>query len=160
MFLSDDGLRVLKFARNYGFVPDVKGGMLIMRPGIPAEYLARHALSEQVFPTETMVEGLTPHGHWVVSQRAIKGGHPTEAAVRKYLLKLGFTNLPARFGQDGGAWFHRDLGILIMDTAPDNFISSKQGIVPIDLQIAELGGPLLTLADAAGTFLKQAPKPG
>jgi hypothetical protein len=128
-----------------------------MREGSPREYLLRQALSEQIFPTDIRVEGLTGDGHFVISQRVIKGGHPTEAAIRKYLLKLGFVNLPERFGQGGGAWFHRALGVLIMDTAPDNFVAAKQGLVPIDLQIAELSGPLAELATAAETLLKRAP---
>jgi len=45
-----------------------------------------------------------------------------------------------------------------MDTAPDNFISAKQGIVPIDLQIAELRGALLELADAVVALSGRAPK--
>jgi hypothetical protein len=138
----------------------VAAGKLQMREGTPREYLLRQALSEQVFPTAIQVEGLTADGHFVISQRVIKGGHPTAAAIRKYLLKLGFVNLPARLGQDGGAWFHRDLGVLIMDTAPDNFVAAKQGLVPIDLQIAELDGPLAELAATAEEMLKQAPSAG
>jgi hypothetical protein len=131
-----------------------------MREGTPREYLLRQALSEEVFPTDLQVEGLTDDGHFVISQRAIKGGHPTDAAIRKYLLKMGFVNLPARLGQDGHAWFHRDLGVLIMDTAPDNFVAAKQGLVPIDLQIAELASPLAELATTAETLLQQAPSAG
>ena len=44
-----------------------------------------------------------------------------------------------------------------MDTAPDNFIAAKQGIVPIDLQIGQLEGELLELADAVDTLAQQAP---
>lgn len=115
---------------------------------------------EQIFPTDVIVEGLTGDGHFVISQRAIRGNHPTDAAIRKYLLRLGFVNIPARFGQAGEAWFQRDLGVLIMDTAPDNFIAAKQGIVPIDLQIAELDGLILELADAVEILAKQAPHTG
>jgi hypothetical protein len=160
VFLGKDGLRVVKFARNYGFLPAVAAGLLQMREGSPREYLLRQALSEQVFPTDIQVEGLTYDGHFVISQRVIKGEHPTEAAIRKYLLKLGFVNLPARFGQGGGAWFHRGLGVLIMDTAPDNFVAAKQGLVPIDLQIAELTGPLAELSTAAEKLMKRAPLAG
>jgi len=157
VFLADDGLHVLKFARNYGFVPTVLGGMLAMGQATPREYLVRQSLSEQIFPTGVQVVGLTPDGHFVISQRAIRGGHPTEPTIRKYLLKLGFTNLPARFGQGGGAWFHRSLGVLVMDTSPDNFVAAKQGLVPIDLQLAELTGNLADLATATEILLKQAP---
>jgi hypothetical protein len=160
VFLADDGLRVFKHARNHGFGPAVVDGMLTMKPCAPHEYLARHALMERIFPTDVMVEGLTENGCFVISQRAIKGNHPTEAAIRKYLMGMGFVNIPARFGQGGGAWFHRDLGVLVMDTAPDNFIAAKQGVVPIDLQIAELNGPLLDLADAVELLANQAPRIG
>lgn len=134
--------------------------MLIMKPSSPHDYLARHALMERVFPTDVLVEGLTDDGHFVISQRTIKGNHPTEAAIRKYLLRLGFVNIPARFGQGGEAWFHRGVGVLIMDTAPDNFIAARQGIVPIDLQIAELNGAFLELAEMVDTLAKQAPHTG
>lgn len=129
-----------------------------MVPCSATGYLARHALMEHIFPTDVRVEGLTDDGHFVISQRAIRGGHPTEAAIRKFLLKLGFSNVPARFGQGGGAWFHRGLGVLVMDTAPDNFIAAKQGIVPIDLQIAKLTGKLLDLAAAVESFSQRAPR--
>lgn len=131
--------------------------MLIMKRSSPHGYLARHALMERVFPTDVHVEGLTDDGHFVISQRAIKGNHPTEAAIRKYLLRLEFVNIPARFGQGGEAWFHRGVGVLIMDTAPDNFIAARKGIVPIDLQIAELSGVLLDLAEMVDALAKQAP---
>ena len=107
--------------------------MLMMVPYSATGYLARHALMEHIFPTDVRVEGLTGDVHFVISQRAIRGGHPTEAAIRKYLLKQGFFNIPACFGKGGGAWFHRRLGVLVMNTAPDNFIAARQGIVPIDL---------------------------
>ena len=45
-----------------------------------------------------------------------------------------------------------------MDTAPDNFIAAKQGIVPIDLQVAELTGELLDLAAAVESFSQHAPQ--
>jgi hypothetical protein len=122
------------------------------------EYLNRQALMERIFPTELTVEGLTDEGHFVISQRAIKGNHPTEAAIRKYLLRLGFANIPSHFGQAGGAWFHRGMEVLIMDTAPDNFIAARQGIVPIDLQIADLTDGLLALAEEVEILAKQAPR--
>lgn len=131
---------------------------VMMVPCSATGYLARHALMERIFPTDVRVEGLTEDGHFVISQRAIRGGHPTAAAIRKYFLKLGFSNVPACFGQSGGAWFHRGLGVLVMDTAPDNFIAARQGIVPIDLQIAELIGMLLDLAAAVESFSRQAPQ--
>ena len=134
------------------------GGKLIMGRCDPRGYLARHVLMERIFPTEVLVEGLTQDGHFVISQRAIRGGHPTEAAVRKFFLKLGFVNTPACFGQGGEAWFHRALGVLVMDTAPDNFVAAKQGMVPIDLQVAELQGGFLSLADAVEEFGKRAPR--
>ena len=135
-------------------------GTLMMVPCSATGYLARHALMERIFPTDVRVEGLTDDGHFVISQRAIRGGHPTEAAIRKYLLKQGFSSVPACFGQGGGAWFHRGLGVLVMDTAPDNFIAARQGIVPIDLQIAELTGELFDLAAAVESFSQRAPGTG
>lgn len=160
VYLSSDGSRVLKFAKNHGFGPDLKDGRLVMKWCDPGEYLARHALLETIFPTEVRVEGLTEEGCFIISQRAIRGGHPTEATVRKFLLGLGFASIPARFGQGGDAWFHRGLEILVMDTAPDNFIAAKQGVVPIDLQIAELSGEFRRFADEVAEFMRLAPRPG
>lgn len=160
VFLSDDGWRVLKFGRNFGFVPVVAGGKLALKPATPEEYLVRHALMERIFPTGIQVDGLTDSGCFVISQRAITGNHPTEWGVRKYLRKLGFVNIPASFGQGGMAWFHRELGVLVVDTAPDNFVASKPGVVPVDLVIAELEGEFLELAAAVEGVLQQAPTPG
>jgi hypothetical protein len=157
VFLTDDGWRVLKFGRNFGFVPVVAGGKLALKAATPEEYLVRHALMERIFPTEVTVEGLTDSGCFVISQRVITGNHPTEWGVRKYLRKLGFVNVPASFGQGGMAWFHRGLGVLILDTSPDNFVAAKQGIVPIDLVIAELDGRFSELLEAVERLLSQAP---
>jgi len=158
VFLASNGIRVVKFARNFGFIPGVAGDQVIMKPATPQEYLARHSLMERIFPTDIRLEGLTDDGHFVISQRVIVGNHPPEHTVREYLLSLDFVNLPARFGQGGGAWFHKGVGVLIMDTSPDNFVASAQGIVPIDLQIAELDGAFLKLVAAAEMLLRQAPK--
>lgn len=160
VFLSDDGLRVFKHARNYGFGPAIESGQLVMKRADPDEYVLRHCLMEQVFPTQVLVEGLTREGHFVISQRVIQGNHPTESAIRKFFLAKRFINVPARFGQGGLAWFHQETGILVMDTAPDNFVSAKQGIVPIDLQIAELSGPLLKLAADVVALSGRAPRSG
>ena len=45
-----------------------------------------------------------------------------------------------------------------MDTATDNFVEAAQGIVPIDLQIAELVDALLELVIAAEALSRQAPR--
>ena len=82
----------------------------MMVPCSATGYLARHALMERIFPTDVRMGS----------------GHPTEAAIRKYLLKQGFSDVPACFGQGGGAWFHRGRGVLVMDTASDNFIAARQ----------------------------------
>lgn len=158
VFLAEDGMRVIKFARNFGFVPAVTDGHLIMKSATPEEYLLRHALEEQTFATGIRVEGLADESFFVISQRLIVGGHPTKNTVRKYLLSMGFVNMPACFGQGGEAWFHTAAGVLIMDTSPDNFVEAAQGIVPIDLLIAELDEALLELVGAAKALLKQAPQ--
>jgi Serine/Threonine/Tyrosine Kinase found in polyvalent proteins len=158
VYLSDDGSRVMKFAKNYGFIPAVVGTQIVMKTATPYDYLQRLALAEIVFPTGTRVEGITKSGTFVISQRAIKGSHPAEDVIRKYLLKLGFVNVPPRFGQGGRAWYRVIDKIFLLDTAPDNFIRAAQGIVPIDLMITESKGKFRKVISAVEKICKQSPK--
>jgi len=158
VYLGASGKRVFKFARNYGFTPRVHDGQLIMAEGTPDEYLRRMALLEKLLPTRARIEGLTEDGTFVLSQLAIPGDHPTEHEMRRFMLDLGFVNLPARFGQGGCAWYLPLDGILVMDASPDNFVKSPNGIIAIDLQASFFDEAMREMISVAERLRKQAPK--
>jgi hypothetical protein len=157
VYLSANGRRVFKFARNYGFTPRVHEGQLIMAEGTPDEYLLRMALLEKLLPMRARIEGLTDDGTFVLSQLAIPGHHPTEHEMRRFMLDLGFINLPARFGQGGCAWYLPLDEILVMDASPDNFVKSPNGIIAIDLHASLFDEAMRQMVAVAESLRKHAP---
>jgi hypothetical protein len=158
VYLGASGKRVFKFARNYGFTPRVHEGQLIMAEATPDEYLRRMALLEKLLPTRARIEGLTECGTFVLSQLAIPGNHPTEHEMRRFMLDLGFINLPARFGQGGGAWYLPLDEMLVMDASPDNFVKSPNGIIAIDLHASFFDDATRAMVAVAESLRKHAPK--
>ncbi len=57
--------------------------------------------------------------------------HPTEEEIDAFMESLGFAK--TAFVQYG--WEKPIEGLLVVDARPDNFMNTKNGIVPIDLVI-------------------------
>lgn len=146
--------RVLKrtWPGFYGQIPEWRNGKLERRNALPSEYLERMALQIATFESGFRLEGINvsdkpsmilgqPQGQpsFVVSQPFIDSAtpgsaSPTPAEIASFLEAHGFEPVPtAYFG-----WVRRRDAVAIVDARPDNFILSPVGVIPIDLQMAQL----------------------
>jgi hypothetical protein len=131
----------------YGQIPVPANGGLGRRNATPSEYLRRMALHIEVFSSDLRLEGVTisdkpsmiigqPSGQpsIVISQRWYqKDGVATNEAIHAYLVEEGFRPVPSSYF----GWYRPEDGVVIVDAKPDNFIRSNEGLLPIDLQMAQ-----------------------
>lgn len=145
---SDDRAVKRTYPGTFGVTPDVKGAQ---QSATPLFYLRRLTLLNEVFGSDMRLEGVT-HGKpmiigqsgeqpsLVVSQpwaRAldVNNPHPTFPEVAEFMTRIGFEPLPkSYFG-----WTRLSDGVLILDARTDNFIKTKEGVVPIDLVVDRKG---------------------
>lgn len=124
--------------------------MLNRKLATPLEYLERLALQNRVFADDFRVEGVNisekpsmilfqqpGHPSFVVSQEWIIAAdpeNPTPSAdeIAAYLRDAGFEAVPGAYY----GWWRREDGVLIVDAKPDNFLTTADGITPIDLQMS------------------------
>ena len=118
----------------------------------PLFYIHRLLLTNRIFDSGLRLEGVAfgksliigSQGEkpcMVISQPWIEAADennpfPTEADVAKFMGLLGFIPIKNSFF----AWHNTEKGITVYDARPDNFINSFQGVVPIDLVVAEESG--------------------
>jgi len=134
----------------FGFVPrehspfDWKAS-----PASVSELLIRLGLQNEIFLDDIQIEGtFESYGPLMIIGQKTNGvslvfsqpwieaenpdaPYPSEEEIRTLMKALGFSAIPAAFY----GWKHDD-GTIVLDAKPDNFIKSKSGIIPIDLQIA------------------------
>jgi len=154
---SGDG-RVIKCTKpgRFGHGHGPKGNYGRHAPATPWFYLQRLQLANLEFPTDIRLEGIAlgksnlgkdeGHPYIVTSQLYIERAnkqrpHPSEQEIRDLMTELGF-----RLLTDGAFnWFRESDGIIVTDAKPLNFITSPNGIVPIDLIISrEQPAPAIT----------------
>ncbi|MSU57401.1 MAG: hypothetical protein EXS35_04345 [Pedosphaera sp.] len=148
---------------TFGFVPKLEKGLWKAAPASPLEYLERMQLQNQLFEDAIELEGVMfssgpsliigqPAGgiSFVISQPWLEAvdpsdPHPADSAVAEYLSRRGFVTIPGAFF----GWRRESDETVILDAKRDNFISTRAGILPIDLQIARLrpGAPPTAVAD-------------
>jgi hypothetical protein len=101
----------------------------------PLEYLIRLKLWSEVFGSAPIAFGITPQGQIVSQQKFIKGNPPSQLAVDAFLLQEGFP--PVK--QECWLWetrsINEDLSIGLGDARADNFVQTREGIVPIDIRL-------------------------
>lgn len=117
-------------------------GNKLERIATPYFFLRRVALMNQAFGSDIRVEGITPGDKpsIITSQPSYEAAdpnspHPSPDEIERYMYGRGFEplrNVP-------NAWARKSDGIFAYDTRPDNFIKTKDGVVPIDLVVQ--GGP-------------------
>jgi hypothetical protein len=131
----------------YGQIPVSLDGKLDRRNAAPSEYLTRMALHIAVFGSDLRLEGVTisdkpsmiigqPAGQpsLVISQLWYeKEGIATNEAIHEFMVAQGFRPVPASYF----GWFRPNDGIVIVDAKPDNFIRTSEGLIAIDLQMAQ-----------------------
>lgn len=144
---------------TFGHGPIQKDIGVGRQPSSPLQYLERLRLQNTVFDDSVKVLGFQifpdkglmgrPSGLSIVtSQPYIKAAdpakpNPTRDEVWDYMEKLGFE--ADMLGAEMMAWTRSD-GVLVTDARPDNFIKTKEGIVPIDLQISQASAPQASIS--------------
>jgi hypothetical protein len=136
---------------SFGFVPTKDGETWVPIPATPAEYLHRMHLQNTIFGDEicleggmihsgpSMIIGGPPNGFsFVISQPWLEAADnrnqfPSEAEIHEFLSGIGFQPLRNAFY----GWQSSDASLVILDAKPDNFISTPEGILPIDLLLTE-----------------------
>ena len=140
----------------YGQIPVPADGGLGRRNATASEYLRRMALHIEVFSSDLRLEGVTisdkpsmvigqPSGQpsIVISQRWYqKDGVATNEIIHAYLVEEGFRPVPSSYF----GWYRPEDGVVIVDAKPDNFIRSNEGLLPIDLQMAQFSPEQLKAA--------------
>ncbi|MEO5913757.1 MAG: hypothetical protein ABIS50_05960 [Luteolibacter sp.] len=105
------------------------------------------ALHIEVFASDLRLEGVTisdkpsmiigqPSGQpsIVISQRWYKkDGVATNEAIHHLLAEEGFRPVPSSYF----GWYRPEDGVVIVDAKPDNFIRTTEGLLAIDLQMAQ-----------------------
>ena len=101
-----------------------------VRGSTPSEYLDRLNLQNRLFDDDIRLERVVLKGGKpmiVTSQPAIKGEHPTPAALDELMLTKGYEKLA------DGAYYDAGAGLLVFDLFPRNAIRAQDGhIYPID----------------------------
>jgi hypothetical protein len=119
------------------------------------------ALHISVFGSDLTLEGVTvsekpsmiigqPAGQpsIVISQLWYERvGIATNEVIHEMLVDEGFRPVPASYF----GWYRPADGTVIVDAKPDNFIRTTEGIIPIDLQIAQFTAQQLTQAGLTST---------
>ena len=136
----------------FGQVPVFWQGKILMKNASLPEYLRRMTLQSSVFGSDIRFEGVATSdkpsmliGHdsgepsAVISQEWIDAAnpgnpHPSESQIVEFMQSKGFSKIKDSFN----GWARKD-GVIVMDAKPDNFIMSKDGVVPIDLQMGAIG---------------------
>jgi hypothetical protein len=101
-----------------------------VRGATPSEYLDRMNLQNQLFGDDIRLERVVLKGGKpviVISQPAIKGGHPEPAALDELMQGKGYERLA------DGAYYDAKSGLLVFDLFPRNAIQTADGhVYPID----------------------------
>lgn len=158
VFYRPDDARAVKrtWAGVYGQIPYASEGKLDRRNASPSEYLRRMALQISVFGSDLTLEGVTisskpsmiigqPAGQpsIVISQRWYEREDlATNEAIHEMLVEEGFRPVPSSYF----GWYRPTDGSVIVDAKPDNFIRTSEGLIPIDLQMAQFSPEQLKTA--------------
>ena len=138
---------------TFGFVPKMVNGIWSAKNALPSEYLHRQSLQNEIFGDSIRLEGAmisSGTGHFVLVGQPAGGlslvisqpwldaidptePHPDEKQIACHLADRGFKSLSGTFF----GWKNQDYRYVILDAKSDNFISTPQGIMPIDLLITE-----------------------
>jgi hypothetical protein len=142
---SDNRAVKCTYPGTFGVTPDPKGAQ---RAATPLFYLRRLGLMNRVFKSELRLEGILlgkslligakgEQPSIVTSQPWIRPAdpdlpHPSNAEIAEFMESLGFDRLSRSYY----GWQRKHDGVTILDARADNFIKSREGVVPIDLVIS------------------------
>jgi hypothetical protein len=103
------------------------------RNNSPREYLMRLRLWKTIFQSAPRAVGVTRLGQIVSIHQFISGEPPTQEEADRFLAEAGLTPRKQRL------WLWKRpyprFDVWIGDARSDNFVKSRDGIVPIDLRL-------------------------
>jgi hypothetical protein len=152
VYLRHSDRRVVKCTKpgNFGLGHGSEGRYGRHCPATPLFYLERLELMNREFPTDIRVEGIVSgkledgteedlKPFVVTSQRLIEPAdkqcpNPTELEIQGLMLKLGFKLLQDQCYN----WVRESDGIVVTDAKMLNFITTDEGIRPIDLIVGKI----------------------
>ena len=147
--------RVFKHTKGaFGFKLDPHDGTYAtLEHATPFEYEERVHAQNELFGDDTRIEGVSKvyddHVGLVVSQKYLKGDHPSQSAMEAHLRLLGFVQskpqmlLNKEFAER--TWYHPPSGYVVSDAKRDNFIQDAKGnihVIDLMVQHAPPGSPL------------------
>ena len=128
---------VVKITRPglYGDYYEIVDGLVVQFGSTPAEYLRRMRWWDKLFSAAPKPLGLTETGQVVSRQQFIRGDDPSQEAVDQFLTGAGLVAVK----QSCWLWKKVDMGsqieVWIGDARWDNFVSTADGIIPIDIRV-------------------------
>ncbi len=108
-------------------------GRINQRNCSPLDYLNRLRLWGKLFDTRPIDLGITEAGQIISQYLFVKGVEPTQELVDELLYSIGLTPVRQKFWRWERVWPQYE--IWLGDARCDNFISTQNGIVPIDVRL-------------------------
>ena len=135
VYFDENRASVLKLTRPgiFGDSYYLVNELMHQRNNSPQEYLMRFRLWKTIFEFAPRPLGVTKLGQIVSVQQFISGGVPSQEAVDGFLLEAGLRARKRHLWLWKRAFQRFD--IWVGDARSDNFVESKEGIVPIDLRL-------------------------
>jgi hypothetical protein len=137
VFYDVHAKEVVKITRPelYGDYYEIIGGKIHQFNCTPVEYLLRSAWWEFLFSTSPLPLGMTTDGQILSRQKFIKGDLPNQDQVNCFLEESGLIPVRKNCWLWKKAISSEETEIWVGDARADNFVSTANGIVPIDIRV-------------------------
>lgn len=134
---------VVKITRPgiYGDYYELTDGRIHQFDNIPAEYLLRMQWWDELFSTAPNPLGLMETGQIVSRQPFIEGDPPQQEAVDRFLSEAGLVDVKKHCWLWKKVVAEAGIEIWVGDARADNFVSTNDGIVPIDIRVWGVPNP-------------------
>lgn len=101
----------------------------------PLEYLFRASWWEVLFSLSPLPEGITTKGQILSRQKFITGAPPSQEQVDDFLMQSDWTPVRKNCWLWQKEMTESAMNVWLGDARADNFVSSPQGLVPIDIRV-------------------------
>jgi hypothetical protein len=135
VYLREEDAEIFKVTRPgiYGELYYLVNNVVNQRNCSPLEYLVRLRLWKKIFGSAPEALGVTDQGSIVALQKYIQGTVPSQEDVDAFLELAGLEGVKRE------RWLWRktypEFEIWVGDTREDNFVDTKEEIVPIDVRL-------------------------
>ncbi len=143
--------RKATYPGHYGFTVIAANGLPILAHALPAEYLARLLLANEIFGDDIRLQGITREAGGLViltSQPTIVGRACDQSEIIAFFEARHFEWIPGlSAGRHGSLSFYRDLDqVAVFDAHPANLLRDRHEIIiPIDLVMVKADDALAEL---------------